>query len=99
MFEWSQQCQKALNHLCELLMQYPILRYQDPTQGYVLYTNTSGIGWSGVLMQEHTDDKGKSKHHPICYISGQFHGSQLNRAALMKEAYAIYMAIKRPACR
>ena len=47
------------------------------------------------LTQEHTDEKGKRKHHPICYISGQFHGSQLNWAALTKEAYAIYMAIKR----
>ena len=76
-------------------MEYPILRYPDPTQGYVLYTDASGIGWSGVLTQEHTDDKGKSKHHPICYVSGQFRGSQLNWAALMIEAYAIYMAIKR----
>ena len=41
------------------------------------------------------DEKGKVKHHPICYVSGQFRGSQLNWAALMKEAYAIYMAVKR----
>ena len=46
-------------------------------------------------MQEHADEKRKRKHHPICYVSGQFHGSQLNWAALTKEAYAIYMAIKR----
>ena len=41
------------------------------------------------------DEKGKVKHHPICYVSGQFRGSQLNWAALTKEAYAIYMAVKR----
>ena len=76
-------------------MEYPILRYPDLAQDYVLYTDASGIGWSGVLMQEHTDDKGKTKQHPICYVSGQFHGHQLNWAALTKEAYAIYMAIKR----
>ena len=45
--------------------------------------------------KEHTDEKGKTKHHPISYVSGQFCGSQLNWAALTKEAYAIYMAIKR----
>ena len=55
----------------------------------------SGIGWSGVLTQEETDDKGKSKSHPICYVSGQFRGSQLNWAALTKEAYAIYISIRR----
>ena len=94
-FEWTDQCSKAFNHLRELLMEYPILRYPDPTQGYILYTDTSGIGWSGVLTQEHLDEKGKAKNHPICYISGQFRGSQLNWAALTKEAYAIYMSVQR----
>ena len=61
-FEWTDQCSKAFNHLCELLMQYPILRYPDPTQGYILYTDASGIGWSGVLTQEHRDEKGKVKN-------------------------------------
>ena len=94
-FEWMEQCTKAFNHLRELLMEYPILSYQDPAQRYILYTDTSGIGWSGVLTQEHMDEKGKTKHHPICYVSGEFRGSQLNWAALTKEAYAIYMAVKR----
>ena len=94
-FEWTDQCSKAFNHLCELLMEYPILRYPDPTQGYILYTDASGIEWSGVLTQEHLDEKRKAKNHPICYVSGQFRGSQLNWAALTKEAYAIYMSVRR----
>ena len=94
-FEWTDQCSKAFNHLRELLMEYPILRYPNPTQGNILYTDASGIGWSGVLTQEHLDEKGKAKNHPICYISGQFRGSQLNWAALTKEAYAIYMSVQR----
>ena len=76
-------------------MDYPILRYPDPKQGYILYIDASGIGWSGVLTQEYKDEKGKIKNHPICYVSGQFCGSQLNWAALTKEAYAIYMSIRR----
>ena len=95
MFEWTEQCSKAFNHLRELLMEYPILRYPNPKQGYILYTDASGIGWSGVLTQEHLDKNGKSKNHPICYVSGQFRGSQLNWAALTKEAYAIYMSVRR----
>ena len=95
MFEWTDQCSKAFNHLRELLMEYPILRYPDPKQGYILYTDASGIGWSGVITQEHKDDKGKSKNHPICYVSGQFRGSQLNWAVLTKEAYTIYMSVRR----
>ena len=94
-FEWTDQCAKEFNHLRKLLMEYPILRYPNPTQGYILYTDASGIGWSGVLTQEHLDKKGKAKNHPICYVSGQFRGSQLNWAALTKEAYVIYMSVWR----
>ena len=32
--------------------------------------------------------------HPVAYVSGMFRGSQLNWAAMMKEAYAIYMTVK-----
>ena len=94
-FKWTDQCAKAFNHLRELLMEYPILRYPNPTQGYILYTDASGIGWSGVLTQEHLDEKGKAKNHPICYVSGQFRGCQLNWAALTKEAYETYMSVRR----
>ena len=48
-----------------------------------------------MLTQEHLDEKGKAKNHAICYVSGQFRGSQLNWAALTKEAYAIYMSVRR----
>ena len=94
-FEWSEKCEKLFNRLQDLLMEYPILRYPDPSKPYTMYTDASGIGWSGVLTQEETDDKGRTKSHPICYVSGQFRGSQLNWAALTKEAYAIYMSIRR----
>ena len=33
--------------------------------------------------------------HPVSYVSRLFHGSQLNLAALTKEAYAIYMSVKK----
>ena len=33
--------------------------------------------------------------HRVSYVSGLFLGSQLNWAALSKEAYAIYMSIKK----
>ena len=94
-FIWTEKCDKAFKHLKELLMQHPILRYPDPGRGYTLFTDASGIGWAGVLTQEFEDDKGKKKQHPICYVSSQFSGSQKNWAALTKEAYAIYMAVRK----
>ena len=94
-FSWTDKCEKSFNHLRELLMEHPILRYPDPSQGYTLFTDASGIGWAGVLTQEFADEKGKKKQHPICYVSGQFRGSQQNWAALTKEAYAIYMSVRK----
>ena len=43
--------------------------------------------------QEHTsvvDGKEINTKHPVAYVSGLFHGSQLNWAAMTKEEYAIY---------
>ena len=76
-------------------MEHPILRYPNPSHGYMLFTDASGIGWAGILTQEFEDKKGKKKHHLICYITGQFRGSQQNWAVLTKEAYAIYMAVRK----
>ena len=33
--------------------------------------------------------------HPVIYVSGLFRGSQLNWAALTKEAYAIYFSVRK----
>ena len=74
------------------------MRYADTNKGYTLYTDASKYGWAGVLTQAHnTEIEGKTitTDHPIAYVSGLFRGSQLNWAALTKEAYAIYMSVKK----
>ena len=80
-FEWTQECEKAFNILKQNLCAQPILKYADTSKGYTLYT---------VLTQAHT-----STDHPVAYVSGLFRGSQLNWAALTKEAYAIYISVKK----
>ena len=74
----------------EFLQQAPILRYPDPQASYTLYTDASKYAYPGVLTQH---DNGTD--HPITYVSGLFLGSQLNWATLIKEAYAIYMSVKK----
>ena len=72
---------------------------QIPTsKPYTLYTNASKFGWAGVLTQSHTtviDGKSITTDHPVTFVSGLFRGSQLNWAALTKEAFAIYMSVKK----
>ena len=97
-FEWTPICQESFELLKTSLMTEPILTYPDPNLPYVLFTDASKYPWACVLMQEKThqiEEKEVKILHPITYMSGLFRGSQMNWACLTKEAYAIYMSIKK----
>ena len=95
-FEWTPICQESFELLKTSLMTEPILKYPDPNHPYVLFTDA--YAWACVLMQEKIHQiEGKEVKilHPITYMSRLFRGSQINWACLTKEAYAIYMSIKK----
>ena len=97
-FEWTPVCQESFELLKTSLMTEPILTYPDPNLPYVLFTNASKYAWACVLTQEKThimEEKEVKILHPITYMSGLFRGSQMNWACLTKEAYTIYMSIKK----
>ena len=97
-FVWNNQCDISFQMLKDTLFSAPILKYPETTKPYMLYTDASKSGWAGVLTQNHTsmvNGKEITMDHPVSYISGLFHGSQLNWDALTKEAYAIYMSVKK----
>ena len=89
-FKWTPECKNCFQILKEFLQQAPILRYPDPQANYTLYTDASKYAYAGVLTQHYN-----GTDHPITYVSGLFRGSQLNWATLTKEAYAIYMSVKK----
>ena len=97
-FEWTSTCQKSFELLKEALCGEPVLKYADTSKPYTLYTDASKYGWAGILTQPHVttvDGKSTTTDHPVAFVSGLFRGSQLNWAALTKEAFAIYMSIKK----
>ena len=97
-FLWTEKCQTSFEILKEALMKEPILVYPDPELPYTLFADASKYAWAAVLTQAYNYDKESKKitiNHPITFASGLFKGSQLNWAALTKEAYAIYMAVKK----
>ena len=88
-FVWTPECQKSFELLKSFLCDEPILKY------------ASKYGLAGVLTQSHTtviDGKSMTTDYPVAFVSGLFRGSQLNWAALTKEAYAIYMSVKKMSC-
>ena len=63
-----------------------------------MFTDASKHAWACVLTQEYQYKKGGKEYkinHPITFASGLFKGSQMNWAALTKEAFAIYSSIKK----
>ena len=89
---------KYFELLKEALCGEPMLKYAVTSKPYTLYTDASKYGWAGVLTQPHTttlDGKSTTADHPVAFVSGLFRGSQLNWAALTKEAFAIYMSVKK----
>ena len=84
--------------LKDALITSPILKYPDPNKSYTLFTDASKHAWACLLTQEYehkNDGKAYKINHPITFASGLFKGSQLNWAALTKEAFAIYSSIKK----
>ena len=54
------------------------------------------MGWcTHTTIHQENEGKAVTTHHPVTYVSGLFRGFQLNWAALTKEAYAIYMSVKK----
>ena len=97
-FVWTNQCDISFQMLKDMLCSALILKYPDTSKPYMLYTDASKYGWAGVLTQRHTstvDGKEITMDHPVSYVSGLFCGSQLNWATLTKEAYTIYMSVKK----
>ena len=97
-FEWTLQCQASFEMLKDALITSPILKYLDPNKSYTLFTDASKYAWACVLTQEHEHEKdGKvfKINHQITFASGLFKGSQINWAALTKEAFAIYSSVKK----
>ena len=74
------------------------LKVSRPNKSYTLFTDASKHAWACVLTQEYEHEKDNKIYkinHPITFASGLFKGSQLNWAALTKEAFAIYSSIKK----
>ena len=57
-FNWTKQCKKAFQFIKESLMKEPILKYSDPKNLYVLFTDASKYAWASMLKMsdEHEVD-------------------------------------------
>ena len=82
---WNEKCELSLKTMKEMLLSNQVLAFPDNHKPYELFTDASGKHMSGVLMQD---------ARPIGYFAKSFHGTQLQWAALTKEAHAVYRAVE-----
>ena len=97
-WDWYTKCDLSFEMMKDFMISAPILKYPDTTKLYTIFTDASKYGWAGVLTQEHTsvvDGKEVTKTTLNPFVSGMFQGSQLNWAAMVKKAYAIYIMVKK----
>ena len=94
-FEWSDDYQSGFEYLKTCFTESPILKYPNPQERYVVFTDTSDQAAAAVLTQEYKDDDNEVKEMPIAYLSAQFSGTQFKWSIVVKEGYTIYYAIKK----
>ena len=78
-------------------MEEPILKYSNQKKPCALFIDVSKYLWTCVLTQAYEHVMGvkyKIIQHHITYQSGLLRGSQMNWAALPKQAYDIYMSVR-----
>ena len=98
-FEWSKECQAALDILKENLTTVPVLAYLDTRRPYILFTDASDDCIGACLCQEQ-DTQGEMKSNEpnkksIHYLSHKLTASQTNWPTVEKEAFAIFMLYRK----
>ena len=88
-FKWDSDCQQAFEDIKAMLSFSPVLKSPDFSKPFTLYTDASGYGVGGVLMQN--DAQGIER--PVSYFSRKLNKHQLNYAPIEKECLAIILSI------
>lgn len=90
-FNWTTLHEKAFNDLKKMLISPAVLKYPDPRQPYVLYTDASDYRLRAILTQkdEHGDER------PVCFLSRKIQGAEINYPTVEKELLAVVYALSK----
>ncbi|EGT58928.1 hypothetical protein CAEBREN_19301 [Caenorhabditis brenneri] len=91
-FEWTKECQEAMEILKEALTKNPILVAPQLGKPFIIEVDSSGRGVGAVLFQAQ-DDEGKDKR-VIAYASRVYTGAEKRYPAIELEALGLTYAVK-----
>ena len=87
--EHSPNFLQSFNHLKDLLINAPILKYPDFTEPFVLTTDASNVALGAVLSQSSPPND-----HPVAYASRTLNETEQKYSTIEKELLAIVWACK-----
>lgn len=87
-FKWTLDHQVAFDHLQSIFFKQPFVKMPQWDSEFVLQTDASKSGISGILLQQHDDQL-----HPISYFSKSLSKSEKQYPAIKLELMAIHHAI------
>jgi len=90
-FFWSEDCEKAFQDIKKEMKSDRILTHFDPNLPLILATDASQHGISAILSHIYPD----GSERPIAMASRTLNTSEMKYSIIMKEALAIYFAVKR----
>ena len=89
-FIWNDTCQESFVNIKAMLSCSPVLQSPDFSKPFIVYTDSSGVGIGGVLMQ--LDTQGIEK--PVAYFSKKLNKHQRQYATVEKECLAIILSLE-----
>ena len=90
-FQWTKECQESFCKLKEAITNPPVLAIPDFRKPFYLFTDAAQNGAGSTLLQ--CNDDGDKV--PVAYYSKKFTPSEVNMSVYEKEAYSVFLAIKK----
>ena len=87
---WSEECQRAFDHLKEKLVTAPVLVYPNFEVPFLLETDASGEGLGAVLAQQQTD----GTTQPVAHASRTVRGAETRYPSSELEALGVVWATR-----
>jgi hypothetical protein len=90
-FQWTEECEEALNTLIKQVTSDPVLWHPDPQKQYELFVDASTFALGAVLAQRDENNK----PHAVLYFSRALRAPERNYTIADKEFLAIIEGLKK----
>jgi transposase InsO family protein len=85
-WQWSQECEDALNRIKDMISSSPVLVFYDPGKPLCVQVDSSKYGIGATLLQD---------GHPIEFASRTMTDAEINYAQIEKECLSVLFGLER----